>query len=81
VYVRQGASLFGRELIKSLTAPIAVAHQLTRGIFAMNCSVRRASVFSQSIWIRVAVRNRSTSAGGITDQSMASAPQSGRRPS
>jgi len=54
----------------------AVAHQLTGGSFAMNCSVRRASVFSQSICLRVAVRNRSTNAGGISDQSMASAPQS-----
>jgi hypothetical protein len=39
----------------------------------MNCSVRRASVFSQSSCTRVAVRNSSTNADGISDQSMASA--------
>src|SRR5258707_12662358 len=59
----------------------AVANQLTGGSFVMNCSVRPTSVFSQSSCTRAAVRNSSTNADGICDQSMASAPQSGRRPS
>src|SRR5262249_13788472 len=51
------------------------------GSLAANWRVRSSTLVSQPSCIRSPAPNCSTNAGGSGDQSIASAPQSGRRPS